>query len=295
MSKTNRSPFRLDTDLISLRTLVAIGDLRNFSAAALKVGRTQSAVSLQIAKLEERLDVKLLERTSRKVEPTQAGELLIGYARRILATADEAATALSAPEAAVPLRIGFAEYLAPDHLHELLSRFKRAHPKLLIELKLGTGFDLRDDLDRDKLDVIITGHDGGPTSSPDSIVLREEPMVWITGDLPQTTEIDTVPLVVMHSRCSYRKMATEALERTGRQWRIVTEANSIQGVQSAVKAGLGISVVAKSASSDLKIIDQELPALPNTAMVAYLPKITHALAERFVSFVADGLPINPTT
>ncbi len=289
MNNSNSSPFRLDTDLMSLRTLVAVGELRNFSAAAKRVGRTQSAVSIQIAKLEERLDVKLLNRTSRKVELTQAGELMIGYARKILSLADEAATSLSAPDAALPLRIGFAEYLAPDHLHELLSRFKRSHPKLQIELKLGTGFDLRDELDQGNLDVIITGHDGGSTKSSDSIVLREEPMVWITSDYCEPDEVQCVPLVVMHSRCSYRKMATETLDRSRIQWRIVTEANSIQGVQAAVRAGLGVSVVAQSAVGDLVAIKESFPQLPNTAMVAYLPKSKHALAERFVSFVAGGL------
>ncbi|WP_422050800.1 LysR substrate-binding domain-containing protein [Shimia sp.] len=289
MSKSNKSPFRLDTDLLSLRTFIAVGDMRSFSAAAKQVGRTQSAVSLQISKLEQRLDAKLLARTSRKVELTQAGELFFNYAQKIIALADEAATSLSAPDTATPLRIGFAEYLAPDHLHDLLSRFKRSHPKLPIELKLGTGFDLRDQLDQNLLDVIITGHDGGSTKAPDSVVLREEPMVWVKGDCLDLETTEEVPLVVMHERCSYRKMATEILEISQRHWRIVTEANSIQGVQAAVKAGLGVSVVANSAATGLKVIEHGFPPLPRTAMVAYLPKTRHPLAERFVSFVAQGL------
>lgn len=293
MRNSDQSPFRLDTDLISLRSLVAIADLGSFSAAANGVGRTQSAVSLQIAKLEDRLQTKLLERTSRKVAPTPAGELLIAYARRILATADEAATALSAPETAAPFRIGFAEYLAPEYLHTLLGRFRRAHPKLVFELKLGTGFELRDALDDGQLDVVISGPDGGPVGSSHATLLLEEPMVWAAASKPMAAGERPLPLIVMHPRCSYRKMATEALDRAKVDWRIVTEANSIQGVRSAIKARLGVSAIAQSAAKGLCILADPLPALPATAMVAFIAQPQHPLSQRFVEFLKEGVATEP--
>ena len=124
MSEPNRSPFKLDTDLLSLRALIAVVEEGGFSAAARRVHRSQSAVSLQVAKLEERLNTRLLERTSRSVSLTPAGETFISYARRILEMADEAMLAVTAPEESTLLRVGFAEYLAPQHLHNLLAQFR---------------------------------------------------------------------------------------------------------------------------------------------------------------------------
>ena len=108
MSESNRLAFKLETDLISLRTLVAVIEEGGFTAAARRVNRTQSAISLQIAKLEERLGVKLLERTSRSVSITVAGETFVSYARRILELADEAILAVTSPGEATVLRVGFA-------------------------------------------------------------------------------------------------------------------------------------------------------------------------------------------
>ncbi len=206
------------------------------TAAAARIGRTQSAVSLQIAKLENRLQTRLLERSIRNVSLTPSGALLLGDARRILAVADEAATALSAPETAAPFRVGFAEYLAPDRLHALLGRFKCAHPKLTFELKLGPGHALREALERGDLDVVIAGPDGGDQG----LVLQQEPMVWVGFPERAVEKEDPLPLIAMQPPCSYRRMASDALAEDGRPWRLATEANSIQGVQSAVAAGLGI-------------------------------------------------------
>ncbi|MEO1017844.1 MAG: LysR family transcriptional regulator [Pseudomonadota bacterium] len=291
MSEPDRSPFRLDADLISLRALVAIADEGSFSAAARRIGRTQSAVSLQIAKLEERLQTRLLERTSRQVSQTAAGELLIAYARRILAIADEAAVALSAPASSAPLRIGFAEHLAPEHLHDLLGRFRRAHPKLAFELKLGTGLELGAALAEDRLDIVIAGPDAGQGGTVGGTVLLEEPMVWAAAAADDLLEQDgPLSLVVMPPPCSYRQIATDALTRGGRSWRITMEANSIQGIQSAVKARLGISVMARSAVTEgLRIVDVGVPQLPDTAMIAYEAKTAHPLAGRFLSFLEEGL------
>ncbi|GMG83136.1 LysR substrate-binding domain-containing protein [Paralimibaculum aggregatum] len=291
MSDANRSPFRLDVDLITLRALVAIADTGSFSAAAERIGRTQSAVSLQIAKLEERLQTRLLRRSSRHVSQTPEGELLIGYARRILALADEAATALTAPEAAAPFRVGFADYLAPDHLHALLGRFRQAHPKLVFELRLGTGLMLREALASGALDVAVAGPDGG-MGADDGEVLLTEPMVWVAASqgAPQGAPLaEPVPLVLMQPPCSFRRVALEALDRAGLGWRVGTEANAIQAVRSAVQAQLGVSAVARSAAAGMRILGAPLPALPETAMVAYRGPGGHPLTDRFIAFLKDGL------
>ncbi len=108
MRNKDRSGPKLETDLISLRSLVAVIEEGGFSAAARRMHRTQSAISLQIAKLEERLNTKLLERTSRSVNVTPAGETFVSYARRILELADEAIMAVTSPAELTLLRVGFA-------------------------------------------------------------------------------------------------------------------------------------------------------------------------------------------
>ncbi len=288
MSNPNRPQFRLDADLISLRALVAIADTGSFSAAAARIGRTQSAVSLQIAKLEERLQTKLLERSSRQVTQTASGELLIAYARRILDLADEAMLALNAPETTHPFRIGFADYLAPEHLHLLLGRFRRAHPKLVFELKLGTGAMLRDLLDAGELDLAVAGPDGG-MGRDDGSCLMTEPLLWVATAQERPLLEPPLPLVLMQAPCSYRRHAIEVLDRAGLAWHVGTEANSIHAIHSAVKANLGISAVPRSASAGLQILTEGLPELPETAMVAYRGHAGHPLTETFIAFLHDSL------
>ena len=274
---------------MSLRTLVAIAETGSFSQAASHVGRTQSAVSLQIAKLEDRLGTQLLNRTSRKVTQTQDGEILVAYARRILSIADEAALALHAPEAEAPLRIGFADHLAPDHLHDLLARFKRAHPRLIFELTLGTGQFLRDAMDDGKLDVMVAGPASEPFSAEKHTVLMKEALVWVGDYKLCADQARAVPLILMHPACSYRRLATETLDNAGVPWVMVAEVNSILAARSAVKAGLGISPMSISGSGGMRRVDGTLPDLPETAMIAYRGTTAHPITDRFIDFLAETL------
>ena len=285
MSKTNRYIPKLDTDLISLRALVAIAEEGSFSAAARKIGRTQSAVSLQIAKLEERIDIKLFERTSRTVTITEAGEKFTAYARRILDLADEAMLSISAPDIQEVLRIGFADYLAPKHLHSLLARFGRAHSTVDLKLNLGSGVALYKELTEGNLDIVVAG----PEPGKGQLLLRE-PLVWV-GTKDYQPENSVVSLILMPPPCSYRKAAYDALTTENLRFKLTMEANSIQGVQSAVAAGLGISVMAKSAvTENLQVLDELYPALPQTSIFAYTnPDAPEFLTERFLNFLVEGM------
>tara|TARA_Y100001960_G_C14782785_1_gene888132 strand:+ start:469 stop:1308 length:840 start_codon:yes stop_codon:yes gene_type:complete len=272
--------YRLDTDLISLRAFIAVVEEGSFSAAAVRVGRTQSAVSLQIAKLEERLGVKLLTRTSRTLELTRQGEQFISYARRILELADEAVLAVSSPEEKVVLRIGFSEYLVPQHLHKLLATFRRANPNCDLSLMLGVGDNLIEMQNNGQLDVVFAG----PNAGTNGTLLWEEPLVW-TGEV---TNSDMLDLVLMHAPCSFRKEALDALNRSNKAYKLCVDANSIQAVQASVKAGIGISVVPKSAVLEGMSFTEGLPALPSTGVMVYNKKDNVNLyAQRFVEFLVN--------
>jgi DNA-binding transcriptional LysR family regulator len=254
MKKRKSAKFMLDADLITLRAAVAVVDEGSFSGAAKKIGRTQSAVSLQIAKLEDRMDIRLFERTSRSIVQTPAGEVFTAYARRILELADEAYTAVKSPEISNPLRIGFAEYLVPHHLYTLLSRFKRRYHKAAIELQLGVGGALIQEMKDGQLDVVVAGPEGEK-----GLILMEEPLVWVgpEGMLPDF-EGEELELILMQPPCSYRKAAFDALAKAELPWNHALSANSIQGTQSAVAAGLGVSVVPKSAvNKELKVMSDQ--------------------------------------
>lgn len=295
MSESNRNRFQLDADLLSLRSLVAVVEEGGFSAAAKRVNRTQSAISLQVAKLEERLNAKLLERTSRSVSVTPAGEIFLSYARRILELSDEALLAVSAPEEKTLLRVGFAEYLAPQHLPNLLARFRRAHPNCDLSLVLGMGVDLFPSLEDGKLDLVLAGPE-----ADNGTLLWEEKLVWmgpgkeIAEKVEASEEDQPLDLVLMHPPCSYRKIAFDSLTSVGRPWKMSIEANSVQAVQSAIRAGLGVSVLPRSAvADDLTFLSGEsFPELPNTSVMSYVRSDqTHPYVQRFVDFLLASVEI----
>ncbi|MDP0491652.1 MAG: LysR family transcriptional regulator [Verrucomicrobiota bacterium JB023] len=283
MSNSNQSTFKLETDLLALRSLVAVVEEGGFSAAAKRVHRTQSAISLQIAKLEERLNTKLLERTSRSVTLTSAGEKFLSYARRILELADEASLAVTAPDEATRLRVGFADYLAPIHLPALLARFRRAHPNCDLTLNLGLGGPLLNSLQNDELDLVFAGPE-----SPEGVLLWEEPLVWTGRPVPDEQQLE---LVLMPSPCSYRQLAFDALAKLSRPWKIAIEANSVQAVQTAIQAGLGLTILPLSAVPDeMKVLDH-LPPLPDTSVCSFTnpDHAANPYLQRFIDFLVEGM------
>ena len=287
MGRFKKTKTSLDADLLTLRSLIAVVDFGSFSAAAKQIGRSQSAVSLQIAKLEERMQVRLLERTSRSVKQTPAGETFLSYARRIIQLADEGFSAVTVPNVSEPLRIGFAEYLVPQHLQLILSRFRRAYPKTKLELHLGSGFDLHQDLLQQKLDIVVAGPEGD-----DGLILMTEPLVWVGPQYFEPDGVDgSVGLILMQPPCSYRQAAFDALTAAGRAWHVAVNANSIQAVQSAVAAGLGVSVLARSAvNRDLMVISDVFPKLSKTSINAFWHSTKpHPLTKRFVDFLKEEL------
>ncbi|WP_086931988.1 LysR family transcriptional regulator [Agarilytica rhodophyticola] len=286
MSNSNRSSFQLDTDLISLRSFIAVVEEGGFSAAAKRVNRSQSAISLQVAKLEERLNSKLLNRTSRVMTLTSAGEKFIDYARRIIELSDEAILAVSATDTPTVLRVGFAEYLVPQHLHNLLARFRRVHPKCDLSIVLGSGSSILQSLERGELDVVLAGPEG-----KNGHVLWQEALVW-TGFLNiENNHDEPLELVLMHAPCSYRQIAFDALATNKMSWKVSIDANSVHAVQSAIYAGLGLSVLPRSAVLDgMPVISEGMPSLPKTSVSSYIPdNANHPLAERFIEYLKSGL------
>ena len=200
-------------DLELLRTLVCVVDEGSFTRAASRVHRTQSTVSQQVRKLEQAVGKTLLlrDRTGSNVSATEDGELMLAYARRLLAIADEAQQVLSAPRSARVLRLGVPEDFDVARLTVLLAKFSARHPDLRLETVSGMSAGLRERRRRARWIWRWS-------SANRAMVLAAawpEALVWV-GEPRIVREAASVPLVLFPQGCIYRKRMIYALESAGR-------------------------------------------------------------------------------
>lgn len=232
-------------DLDLLKTFTAVVDFGGFTKAAERVHLTQSTVSQQIKKLEVKLGTSLLNRdkSTGGVETTESGELLLSYARRILATADEAAEVMRKPAAPRTVRLGVPEDFAGRRLIDLLSGFSAASPHIRLDTVSGWSTELRRLLDAGEIDLALIKREPGDGKCLAS--WREE-LIWVQS-ATRVVETDPVPLAVFPVGCIYRDRAIRAIERSGRRWRIAYTSQGLMGVQAAVASGIGISLLPSDA------------------------------------------------
>jgi len=236
---------RVTFDLDVLRSFVAGVEQGSFARAADRLGRSTSAVSAQLKKLEEQAGAPVLRKSGRGLALTEAGETMLAYARRLLELNDEAAAALQGSTLAGPVRLGLQEDFGESLLPEALGRFARAHPRVRIEASIARNTSLLDGIAAGRLDLALawTAPGGGP---PHAVDLGETALRWIgpaEGWPPQSFAAgEPLPLVMLEPPCIMRNAATAALDRAGIPWRIAFTSASLAGIWAAVKAGLGLSL-----------------------------------------------------
>lgn len=230
-------PFQLDTLL--LKSFVAVAESGNFSNAARIVGRTQSAVSLQIKKLEDSLGCPLFDRTGGKVKLTNQGEIFLGYARRIIELHWEAYSRLHEPEVEGAISLGTPEDFATHYLPGILAEFNKHHPHVRLSVKCDLTLNLFTDFHDGKLDIILVKRDPGRVKG--GIKVWREPLVWAGAEKYQIKT--PLQLVLSPQPCIYRGRALAALDRARIGWDIVYTSPSLAGTIAAVQAGLGITVL----------------------------------------------------
>lgn len=229
----------LDLDL--LRSFVSVVDAGGFTRAGERVHRTQSTISQQIRRLEESFGRPLLHRHGKHVTPTEGGERLLSYARRLLALAEEARDMVSRPTGDGSVQLGVPEDFATYRLTEMLSEFARARPGLRLGVRCGKSLNLRRALERGELDLVLLKRDIGER---DGIAAWPERLHWITSRRrPIEFCSDSLPLAVFGQGCLYRHRAISALESVGRTWHIAYASPNVFGIQAAVSAGLGVSIL----------------------------------------------------
>jgi DNA-binding transcriptional LysR family regulator len=233
----------LDLDL--LRSFVSVVDSGGFTRAGERVHRTQSTVSQQIKRLEDDLGQPLLNRAGKDVTPTEAGERLLSYARRLLSLAEEARDVVARPSDEGAVRLGIPEDFAAFRLTELLASFSRARPGLRLDVRADQSTYLRHDLERGELDLALLKRNAGEKGG---IAVWPERVHWVTSKAhPVDPATTSVPLIGFPTGCLYRARAIHAIETSGRTWHMAYTSSSLAGIQAAVAAGLGLSILSEIA------------------------------------------------
>jgi DNA-binding transcriptional LysR family regulator len=232
-------------DLELLRSFVSVVEAGGFTRAGERVHRTQSTVSQQIKRLEDDIGQPLLNRAAKDVTPTEAGERLLSYARRLLALAEEARDVVARPGNEGAVRLGVPEDFAAYRLAKLLAAFSRSHPTLRLDVRADQSGNLKRDLERGDLDLALFKRAAGEKGG---IAVWPERVHWVTSKShPRDTRTGSVPLIGFPAGCLYRAGAIHALESAGRTWHMAYTSSNLAGIQAAVAAGLGLSILSEMA------------------------------------------------
>lgn len=223
-------------DMTALRSFVAVADSGGVTRAAGLMNLTQSAVSMQLKRLEESLDASLLDRSSRTISLTAAGEQLLGYARRMLALNDEVLHRLTSTHYEGVVRLGVPHDIVYPAIPEVLKRFAAEFPRLKVQLMSSFTRVLKTQFARGELDIMLTTEDGVDAGGE---TLTSLPLVWVGSPGGQAWKNRPLPLA-FESRCRFRPEAQQELDRAGIPWEIAVETNSTRTIEATVSADLAI-------------------------------------------------------
>src|ERR687897_1471793 len=250
-------------DIDQLRTFVAIADSGSFTRAADVVHKTQSAVSMQMKRLEERVGRAVFERDGRASKLTEDGERLLDYARRIVRLNTECVASFNEADLTGRVRLGLPDDYADCYLPEILARFSRSNPRAEVTVMCEPTHNLIERIQHGDLDLAIITHVDrrGPSE-----IVRIEQLLWITSSRHGVHEETPTPLALGRPSCDWRHSATEALESADRPFRILYVSWHSTAVGAAVLAGLAVSVLPESAvRSGMRVLGPSdgFPALPS--------------------------------
>src|ERR1700733_6058146 len=252
----------LDMDV--LRTLAVAMDLGGFAKAADRLGRSQSAVSLQMRKLEERVGRPLFRRQGRGLALTDAGDVVLGYARRILELNDQAVAVARGISLEGSVRFGVPQDFGDTWLPGVLARFTRTHPSVLLEARVDRTHKLVERIAQGGLDLALLW--GSPPPLANAVTVRRVPMAWIGPKGYTCARSEKIPLALFEAPCVFRQPGVEALERARRPWRLTFTSPSLSGLWAAAAAGLGITIrTPLGLPAPLAALDRSsgLPKLPH--------------------------------
>jgi DNA-binding transcriptional LysR family regulator len=299
---------QVNLDIAALRTLIIGMELGSFAKAADRVGRSTSAVSAQIKKLEEQAGAPLFRKSGRGLALTDAGEVMLDYARRMVGLNDEAAVATRGLDMEGWIRLGLQEDFGEALLPQLLGRFARAHPKVRIEARVARNTDLQERFDAGQLDLALLwdgsldahGNGGAARQRANTSrqVIARPRMCWIGPAVAPAWSKDSeagkepLPLIAFDRPCLFTHAAVAALDRARIPWRLTFTSPSLSGLWAATAAGLGINVrTPYGLPAGVRALDARavgLPSLPAIPLVMLKrPGETQPLADRLAAMMLE--------
>lgn len=278
----------MNIDTVTLQCFIAVAETGSFTKAAGRVGRTQSAISQQIIKLENMLDKSLIMR-GRVLTLTVDGDIFLGYARQIFALHREAIDRFRQPELEGEIRFGLPENFASTYLYEVLADFSRIHPRILLNIECDLTINLFEKFKKKSFDIVLVKMNR-PEDFPNGVDVWSEPLKWV-GDSSLIAANKPIPLVLSPHPCVYRRAAINALEENGRSWRLVFSSTSYMSTIAAVKAGMGITVIPSTMIPDEleEIQTKVVPKLPDTHVSLLKQKPDNIVINALEGFVLKKL------
>ncbi|WP_454754508.1 LysR family transcriptional regulator [Cupriavidus necator] len=275
-----------------LRAFVAVAEAGSFTAAARIIGRSQSAVSQKLLRLEDVLGLRVFERTSRSLVLTRDGERALVAAKRLLGHYNSFLQEVREPPKPALFRLGISENLVRTQLASLLSRFSEQYPDVQIELSASSNQGLLKEYESGLLDVVIAKAREGGAAARGRVIWRE-PLVWLAASDHRPDHRRPARLVMMRPPCAYREIMTDVLRDVRRDWVAACTASSLSGVQAAVLGGLGVTVLGKSfVQEGMRILSPSThwPALPTVEVSVISGKpAMQPITEPLIAMLTEAL------
>lgn len=282
-------------DHAQLRSFVAIAESGSATLAAERVGRTQSAVSMQMKKLEDTLGRKLFRKEGRGLALTDHGVYLLARARQLLTLNDEIIAGFRQPKVAGLVRMGVPDDYAPRYLPGILARFAAAFPGVDVAVTCEPSSSLRRKLDHGALDLaLLTVGEQGDASE----IVWQGPLVWVGPAEGAAHLRDPLPLACSHAPCPWRVAAERALKAAGRRFRVTYLSDSLTGQTAAVLAGLAVTICTPSVlPPGLRVLTEAdgMPALPSFAIaLAIGPSARQPVTDALARHIAEAFRAEAT-
>ncbi|HEV3499842.1 MAG TPA: LysR substrate-binding domain-containing protein [Bradyrhizobium sp.] len=281
----------MNFDIDCLRSFLVVADTMSFSRAAESVGRSQSTVSQQIAKLEAQIGKGLLtRRKGRVIDLTSEGGKLVRYARRILQLNDEAYASMSDDVLAGFVRLGVPLDFFGRDFTAWLARFKNKHPMVGLEVEANQSENLMKRCARGEFDLAFFKQETGAKNG--TVALREQ-LVWVSGPNYAPDAGESVPLILFPEGCAYRRCAVAALKDHKRPWHLSFVSPSFECLKSAAVEGMGVTVLARAlVAPPLRVVRHglRLPQLPSVELVySYGRRSNSRVVSELANYLADSL------
>lgn len=261
----------MNLDTLALQCFLTVAETGSFTEAARRVGRTQSAISQQIAKLEQFLGRTLFHR-GRAFALTDDGETFLRYARKIFSLHREVIDHFQEPVLHGEVHFGLPEDFASIYLSDVLAEFARIHPRILLNVECDLTLNLFERFQQKNFDLVLVKMHR-PEDVPSGVEVWSEPLDWV-GDPSLCGSANPLPLVLSPHPCVYRKRAIEALNEANLSWRLSFSSSSYTSTLAAVRAGMGVTVLPR------QMIPLDLDILP--------PKLLPKLSDTHVSLLKNA-------